>query len=99
MRERRAVRLRADGTLNVPEDLRQKHDLEEGGTVIVELRDGGLFLRPVSSVSRHTYSDRRRAEFMLSNASNQDDYRRAAEEVLSMGIDPEQVPHRRPVLA
>lgn len=96
MRNRKAVRLDADGHLIIPQEFRQRHGLDSDAQVVVESTDDGLFLRPVSSLSRHTYSDERRAEFLLSNATDADDYREAVETVRSMGLDPERIRHERP---
>lgn len=96
MRNRRAVRVDEDGNLVIPQEFRRRHGLERDAKVVVESTADGLFLRPVSSLSRHTYSDERRAEFLLSNATNEEDYRQAVETVRSMGLNPEQVSHERP---
>jgi hypothetical protein len=42
------------------------------------------------------YSPQRKAEFLLSNATNSADYRRARREVKKLGLDPDAVPHRPP---
>ena len=42
------------------------------------------------------YSAERKAEFLLSNAVDEQDYAWAALEVRKLGIDPEAVPHQRP---
>ena len=99
MRKRAAVELDSDGNLVIPEEFRRRHGLDRDAKVVVESTEEGLFLRPVSSLSRHTYSDERRAEFLLSNAADEDDYRRAADTVRSMGLDPESIPHDRPARA
>jgi hypothetical protein len=65
--------------------------------VVVESREDGLFLRPVSSLSRHACSKKHRAEFLLSNAADGGDYRRAVETVRAMGLEPENVSHERPI--
>lgn len=96
MRNRTAARVGDGGTLSIPEEFRRRHGLDPESTVIVESRDDGIFLRPASSLSRHTYSEERRAEFLLTNAVDEDDYREAVEIVRSMGLDPEQIPHERP---
>ena len=69
MRKRMAARVDDDGNLVIPEEFRRKHGLDRDAKVVVESTDEGLMLRPVSSLSRHTYSDERRAEFLLSNAT------------------------------
>jgi hypothetical protein len=41
------------------------------------------------------YSPERRAEFLLTNAVDDEDYQGAADEVRRMGLDPDSIPHRR----
>lgn len=96
MRTRTAVRMDEDGNLVIPEEFRRRHGLDRDTSIVVESREDGLFLRPVSSLSRHTYSEQRRAEFLLANATDEEDYRRAVESLQAMGLDPEQVSHGRP---
>lgn len=43
------------------------------------------------------YSAPRQAEFLLSNAVDPVSYEEAREEVRRLGLDPDAVPHRRPV--
>ena len=96
MRNRTAARMDDSGNLVIPEEFRRRHGLDGDAKVVVESTEDGLLLRPVDSLSRHTYSDERRAEFLLSNASDDEDYRQAVETVRAMGLDPEHVPHERP---
>ena len=42
------------------------------------------------------YRPERKAEFLLSNAVDGEDYARAEEEVQRLGLDPATIPHRRP---
>jgi hypothetical protein len=42
------------------------------------------------------YNPERRAEFLLNNAVDAEDYRRARAEVKRMGLDPDQTSHRKP---
>jgi hypothetical protein len=42
------------------------------------------------------YSPERKAEFLLSNAIDAADYRKARKEVRKLGIDPDSIPHLRP---
>lgn len=96
MRNRKAVTVDGQGNVVIPEEFRRRHGLDRDAKVVVESTGDGLFLRPVSSLSRHTYSDMRRAEFLLSNATSEADYRDALESVRSMGLDPTQIQHERP---
>jgi hypothetical protein len=43
------------------------------------------------------YTPERRAEFLLSNAVDEQDYARAQKEVRKMGLDPKKIPHYKPV--
>ncbi len=99
MRNRTAARVDDGGNLVIPDEFRERHGLDGDAKVVVESTDEGLLLRPVSSLSRHTYSDERRAEFLLSNASDEEEYREAVEAVRAMGLDPEKVPHVGPSAA
>lgn len=42
------------------------------------------------------YSDKRVAEFLLSNSVDADDYARACDEVRKMGLDPMKIAHYKP---
>jgi AbrB family looped-hinge helix DNA binding protein len=84
------------GTIVVPAELRRRYGLEEGALVIAESREDGILLRPAVAVPVEIYTPERRAEFLLSNAVDADDYRAAVREVEKLGLDPEQVPHRPP---
>ncbi len=84
------------GSIIIPKKLRTRLRLEEGTLVIAEERDGGVFLRAAAPVPIEIYTPERRAEFLLSNAVDAEDYRRAVEEVRKLGVDPNDVPHERP---
>ena len=64
--------------------------------MVAEGTEEGIFIRPAVAVPVGVYAPQRRAEFLLSNAVNADDYAWAVEEVRRMGLDPETVPHRKP---
>jgi AbrB family looped-hinge helix DNA binding protein len=84
------------GTIVVPAPLRRRYGLEEGALVIAEEREDGILLRPAVAVPVEVYTPERRAEFLLSNAVDDKDYRRAADTVREMGLDPDAIPHRPP---
>ena len=84
------------GTIVVPAELRERYGLDEGALIIAEEREDGILLRPAVAVPLEVYTPERRAEFLLTNAVNDEDYREALEEVLSMGLDPDDIPHRQP---
>ena len=80
----------------MPDALPRRFGIEEGSLVIVEDREEGILIRPAVVVPLEGYTPKRRAEFLLSNALDEEDYARAEEEVRKMGLDPAAIPHRRP---
>lgn len=84
------------GTVVIPAPLRRRFGIEEGSLVVAEATEDGVLIRPAMAVPVEVYAPRRRAEFLLSNAVNADDYAWAVEEVCRMGLDPKAVPHREP---
>ena len=84
------------GTIVVPAKLRQRYGLDEGVLVIAEAREDGILLRPAVAFPVEVYSPERRAEFLMSNAVDDDDYRVAVDEVRRMGLDPDSIPQRQP---
>ena len=84
------------GAIIVPASLRKKFGIEEGAIVTAEARDDGILIRPAVVVPIERYTPERKAEFLLSNAVDDQDYRRARRDVRKLGLDPDAVPHRRP---
>jgi AbrB family looped-hinge helix DNA binding protein len=84
------------GTIVVPAALRDRYGLEEGALVIAEEREDGILLRPAVAVPVEVYTPERRAEFLLNNAVDADDYRSAVAEVRRLGLDPGDIPHSPP---
>lgn len=84
-----------NGTLVIPAKLRHRFALKEGGMVVLEETEDGISIRPAVTVPVEMYSARRKAEFLLNNAVSAADYKRALRAVRKLGIDPEEVPHRR----
>ena len=84
------------GTIVIPANLRQSYGFEEGSQVSVEARPEGVLLRPVVTLPVEIYSPERKAEFLLNNAVTQADYDQAVKEVRKMGLDPDEIPHKRP---
>ena len=70
--------------------------MEEGTLMIAEERPEGILLRPAVAMPVETYTPERRAEFLLSNAIDAADYAKAREEVCSMGLNPDDIPHVKP---
>ena len=84
------------GAIIVPASLRKRFGIEEGTIVTAEERDDGILIRPAVVVPVERYSPERKAEFLLSNAVDEEDYRRLRRDVRKLGLDPDAVPHRRP---
>jgi AbrB family looped-hinge helix DNA binding protein len=84
------------GAIIVPAKLRKRFGIEEGSLVTAEEREDGILIRPAVVVPIEKYSPERKAEFILSNATSDADYRRARKEVQKLGLDPDSIPHRRP---
>lgn len=84
------------GTVVVPAELRERYGLDEGTLIIAEEREEGILLRPAIAVPVEVYTPERRAEFLLANAVDDKDYREIVKEVRAMGLDPDDIPHRKP---
>lgn len=85
------------GTVVIPSKLRRRYGLEEGTMVIAEEREDGILLRPAVALPVEIYTDERKAEFLLTNSLNAEDYAAAAKLVREeFGLDPETVPHIKP---
>ena len=54
--------------------------------MIAEDREEGILIRPTVAVPLESYSQERKAEFLLSNAVDGEGYARAEEEVRKMGL-------------
>jgi bifunctional DNA-binding transcriptional regulator/antitoxin component of YhaV-PrlF toxin-antitoxin module len=76
--------------------MRRRFGLEEGALVIAEEREDGILLRPAVAMPVEIYTPERKAEFLLSNAVEEEEYEEAVKEVRQMGLDPEKIPHYRP---
>ena len=84
------------GVIVVPANLRKRFGIEEGSIVIAEETSDGILIRPAVVVPVERYTPERKAEFLLSNAVDATDYRKARREVRKLGLDPDSIPHRRP---
>jgi AbrB family looped-hinge helix DNA binding protein len=96
MRSVQAAKVGKRGAIIVPANLRKRFGIEEGTLVIAEEQENGILLRPAIVVPVERYTPERKAEFLLSNAVDADDYREARKQVRKLGLDPDKVPHRRP---
>jgi AbrB family looped-hinge helix DNA binding protein len=83
------------GTVVLPAKLRRRVGIEEGSFVVAEEREGGILIRPATVLPVEIYSPNNRAESLLNNAVDADDYRRARAEVKRMGLDPDRLKHHR----
>jgi bifunctional DNA-binding transcriptional regulator/antitoxin component of YhaV-PrlF toxin-antitoxin module len=93
---REASRVGKRGTIVLPAKLRRRYGMADGTMVVAEEAPYGILIRPAAVVPIEIYTPERRAEFLLSNAADQADYRRAVEEVRSLGLDPGKIRHKRP---
>jgi AbrB family looped-hinge helix DNA binding protein len=84
------------GTVVLPAKLRRRLGFEEGSFVVAEERENGILIRPATVVPIEVYTPERRAEFLLNNALNPEDYRRARAAVKRMDLDPDRIKHHRP---
>lgn len=91
-----ATRMGRRGTVVLPARLRRRFGMEEGELVLVEERPEGVLLRPAHVYPVEMYPPPRVAELLLNNATDARDYARACDEVRTLGLDPETIPHERP---
>lgn len=96
MAKQETSRVGKRGTVVIPSALRRRFGIEEGSLLIAEERNDGILLRPAIALPVESYTASRRAEFLLSNAVDEDDYARAVERVRQLGLDPEAIPHHKP---
>jgi len=84
------------GTIVLPAKMRRRYGIEEGTMVMAEESPYGILIRPAAVLPVETYTPERKAEFLLTNAVDPEDYRRAQAEVRRMGLDPSKIAHRKP---
>lgn len=84
------------GTVVIPAAVRRRFGFDEGSLIVVEERDDGVLLRPATAVPVEIYTPERKAEFLLTNAIDEEDYLEAREEVKKLGLDPDTILHQRP---
>jgi len=78
------------GTVVIPAALRKRYGIEEGSLVVAEATDEGILIRPVVVMPVEVYSPERKARFLLENATDVEDYLRAAAVVREeLGLDPD----------
>ncbi|MGA8871491.1 MAG: AbrB/MazE/SpoVT family DNA-binding domain-containing protein [Candidatus Acidiferrales bacterium] len=91
-----SARVGKRGAIIVPAKLRKQFGIEEGSIVTAEARDDGILIRPAVIVPVERYTPERKAEFMLSNTTNAEDYREARKAVRKLGLNPDSIQHQRP---
>lgn len=91
-----ATRMGRRGTVVLPARLRRRFGMEEGELVLMEERPDGVLVRPAKAYPLETYPPLRVAELLLNNATDDQDYARACEEVRKLGLDPNEISHERP---
>jgi hypothetical protein len=70
--------------------------LKKASLFIAEEKYDGILIRPAVVVPVERYGPERQAEFLLSNATSDSDYRKARKAVRKLGLNPDSIPHRRP---
>lgn len=83
------------GVVVIPAKLRRRYGLEEGSLVIAEETPEGILIRPAVAMPVEIYSPERRAEFLLSNATDEEEYQAARTDVIAMGLNPDEIQHHR----
>ncbi len=84
------------GTIVIPASLRRRFGVHEGDILITEDHGDGILIRLAVAIPVETYSPERKAEFILSNAVDEEDYKQACEEVRQLGLNPEKIKHHKP---
>jgi AbrB family looped-hinge helix DNA binding protein len=84
------------GVVVIPARLRRRFGLEEGSLIIAEETEEGILIRPAVALPVENYTQERKAEFLLTNAVDQEEYQEARREVEQMGLKPDFIPHYRP---
>jgi len=96
MGTQQSARVGKRGAIIVPASLRKRFGIEEGSMVVAEEKEDGILIRPAVIVPVERYTPERKAEFLLSNAIDANDYRKARKEVRKLGLDPDAIRHVRP---
>jgi len=79
----------------LPAKMRKRYGFEEGTMVVAEESECGVLLRPAAVLPVEIYSPERKAEFLVANAIDVADRKRAEEEVRKMGLDPRKLRARK----
>jgi len=84
------------GTVVIPAAMRRRFGFAEGSLIIAEERAEGVLLRPATAIPVEIYTPERIAEFLLTNAVDEEDYRQAKKEVRTLGLSLDKIDHRKP---
>jgi hypothetical protein len=68
--------------------MRRRYGFDEGTMVVAEESEYGVLLRPAAVLPVEIYSPERKAEFLIANATDAADRRRAEEDVRGLGLEP-----------
>ncbi len=98
MAQEEFVKIGKKGVLVIPAKLRELFGLKEGALVITEATDGGILIRPAVTLPVEVYSPIRHAEFLLNNSVDLEEYHQARDEVVAMGLNPDEILHERPAI-
>lgn len=92
------VKIGKRGTVTIPQEVRDRIGLREGDILVFEMHEKGILLRPAiaTPVEPEVYTNLRKAQFLLSNAVDEEDYQAARRDVEAMGVNPDDVDHIRP---
>lgn len=90
------IRMGKKGVFVIPAYLREQYGLNEGSLVIPEPTENGIILKPATVLPIEIYTPERRAEFLLSNATNEQEYQEARQDVQNIGLNPNSIPHTKP---
>ena len=83
------------GALSIPAELAREIGIQPRQQVLVERI--GRFIRVYGAGEDvEIYTPERKAEFLLNSAVDDADYAEAVKAVRAMGLEPDQIPHRRP---
>ncbi len=90
------TRIGKRGTIVLPAKLRKRYGFGEGTLVVAEESEYGVLLRPAAVLPLEIYTPERKAEFLLANAVDASDRKKAEADVRRLGLDPRKVRSRRP---
>jgi AbrB family looped-hinge helix DNA binding protein len=98
---RDTIRVGQRGTITIPQRFRERLGLGEGTFLIADLRGDEIVLQraQVLPAGPEVMSQERKAELLLNNAINRDEYQKLREVVRRMGLDPDGIDHDPPARA